>query len=520
MLTTIPKPKKPLKEQKIHLFSRFLLILLCIVCSISSAQERAVKAIVQGKIIHYDPLIPLNITLNRLGLSAITIYPKVNDKGDFYAEVDLYIPTQVWLGYRTNFSIVLHPQDSLWVSFDGNSDQRSSLLRTVKFAGTSAVTNTQIAQFQNLYFASELYDQNKNFYAVKNYDPVQYMRFNDTVRQKGKALYDEFVHTYSPNAESKNWALFETETPYYDNIQFYSIDHKRANNLGPMDTTFVIPIGFYDKLVKRLPLEKSHLMNTNAVSTFSSFYDYYINERRRFEETSDANWGITPTGERFASTTIADSLQLHGIVNYVSDPLLREIMLSHHFSKSFRKQDFKTYEKFITIVTRHITSPFLRDPLQQEYLATKARVEHPELNSRAILKDMQSSPIQEIMEDILRSNKGKVIYVDFWATWCAPCLSEFPNSKRIEADFQNKNVSFVYLCLDSDQDKYKATVSSYDLGGQHYFLSAKQSGSIRDLFKVSGIPFYLLIDRDGTILETGNHLRPLTAKDKINTLLQ
>lgn len=133
---------------------------------------------------------------------------------------------------------------------------------------------------------------------------------------------------------------------------------------------------------------------------------------------------------------------------------------------------------------------------------------------------MQSSPIQEIMEDILQSNKGKVIYVDFWATWCAPCLSEFPNSKRIEADFQNKNVSFVYLCLDSDQDKYKATVSSYDLGGQHYFLSAKQSGSIRDLFKVSGIPFYLLIDRDGTILETGNHLRPLTAKDKINTLFQ
>ncbi|HAL54259.1 MAG TPA: hypothetical protein DCP78_19095 [Sphingobacterium sp.] len=106
-------------------------------------------------------------------------------------------------------------------------------------------------------------------------------------------------------------------------------------------------------------------------------------------------------------------------------------MLSHHFSKSFRKQDFKTYEKFITIVTRHITSPFLRDPLQQEYLARKARVEHPELNSRAILKDMQSSPIQEIMEDILRSNKGKVIYVDFLATWCAPCLSEFPNSKRI-----------------------------------------------------------------------------------------
>ncbi|CAM3685148.1 TlpA disulfide reductase family protein [Sphingobacterium prati] len=520
MFATGPKITLSLKAFKGHLLTIFLLALLSAYSPISNAQVIAEKAILTGTIDHYDATTPLSMTMHRLGRSSVTIYPKVNDKGDFYAEIDLYIPTQIWIGYKTNFSVILHPRDSLWVSFDGNIDQRSALLNTVQFAGTAAVTNTQVAQFQRLYYASELYDQNKNYQAVKNYGPDQYMLFNDTIRQKGKELYARFINAYATNEESKKWALFESESRYYENIQFYAMDHKSANNLGSMDTTFVIPKGFYEKLVNRLPLHIDNLMNTNSILTFSSFFKFYINEQLRSRDTKDSIWGISPIGELFAPPAISDSLVLNSIVDYVTDPLLQEIMLSHHFSKRFQHQDFKTYEKFNTIVTKYIKSPFLRDPLRQEYLATKARVEHPELNSRAILKDMQSSPIQGVIEDILQANKGKVIYIDFWATWCAPCLSEFSNSKKIEADFHDKAVSLVYLCLDSDLDKYKATVSKYDLGGQHYFLSAKQSAAIRDLFKVGGIPFYLLIDKDGTIRETGSHLRPLSAKDKINKLLQ
>lgn len=520
MFATKPKITLSLKVCKGHLLTIFLLALSWVCCPISNAQVAAERAILTGTIDHYEATIPMSITMHRLGLSSMTIYPKVNDKGDFYAEIDLYIPTQIWIGYKTNFSVVLHPRDSLWVSFDGNTYQRSALLSTIQFAGTAAVTNTQVAQFQRLYYASELYDQNKNYQAVKNYGPDQYMLFNDTIRQKGKELYAQFINANTTNEESKKWALFESESQYYDNIQFYAMNHKSANNLGSMDTTFVIPKGFYEKLGSRLPLHIDNLMNTNSILTFSSLFKFYINEQLRSLDTKDSNWGITPSGELFASTAISDSLILNSIVDYTTDPLLQEIMLSHHFSKKFQQQDFKTYEKFNTIVTKYIKSPFLRDPLRQEYLATKARVEHPELNSRAIFKDMRSSPVQGIMEDIFRSNKDKVIYIDFWATWCAPCLSEFSNSKKIEADFHDKAVSLVYLCLDSDLDKYKATVSNYDLGGQHYFLSAKQSAAIRELFKVGGIPFYLLIDKDGTIQETGNHLRPLYAKDKINKLLK
>lgn len=485
-----------------------------------SAQQTAQKAILTGKIEPYDSTIPLSITIHRLGLSSVTTHPKVDSTGNFYTEVDLYIPTQVWIGYKTNFSVLLHPKDSLWVSFDGTSNQRNTVLSTIQFGGNSAVTNRHIAQFQEHYYASELYDRGKSYHAVKNYDPIQYMQFNDSIWQKAKVLYKDFVNSYQPNEESKKWALFECEGFYYDNIMLYATDHKSANNLGPMDTTFVIPKDFYEKLAARLPLHQENLMNTNSVSTLSNFFKPYVYEKLRALNTKDSDWGITPAGGLFAPSTIADSLVLHGIVDFVSDPLLREIMLSLYFSKVFQTQRFAPYEKFNTIATQYITSPFLRNPLHQEYLATKARVEHPELNSRAILKEMQSSPVKDIMADILSANKDKVIYIDFWATWCGPCLSEFPNSKQIEAGFHDKEVALVYLCLDSNLEQYKATISKYELGGQHYFLSAKQSSAIRDLFHINGIPFYMLMDKTGTILETGNHLRPLSVKNKINALLQ
>jgi hypothetical protein len=94
-----------------------------------------------------------------------------------------------------------------------------------------------------------------------------------------------------------------------------------------------------------------------------------------------------------------------------------------------------------------------------------------------------------------------------------------PNSKMVEEEMKNEDVAFVYICLESEEQKYKATIAKLQLGGQHYFLSYQQSREIRTLFEISGIPFYLLIDKNGVIIEKGSHLRPLNVKSKLRNLL-
>jgi hypothetical protein len=95
-----------------------------------------------------------------------------------------------------------------------------------------------------------------------------------------------------------------------------------------------------------------------------------------------------------------------------------------------------------------------------------------------------------------------------------------PNSKIVEHEFGDKDVVFVYLCLESEEQQWKAIREKLQIGGQHYLLSNKQSAEIRELLGVVGVPDYMLIDKKGVIKEKGNHLRPLVAKDKIAEMLK
>ena len=221
-----------------------------------------------------------------------------------------------------------------------------------------------------------------------------------------------------------------------------------------------------------------------------------------------------------APSEIFDSINIFTTIEVVSDPLLLQMMLTEIFDKRFEKQDITAYEQFRDVVDTYIKEPFLKEPLHQKYLQTKSRIENPLVYTEAILKESANLSVSQTVDDILQQNKGKVIYIDVWATWCGPCLAEMPNSKIIEHELKDKDVAFIYICLESNEKQWKATLDKLQLGGQHYLLTNQQSAEMRNLFELTGVPYYLLIDKDGVIREKGHHLRPLNARDKIEEMLK
>lgn len=135
-----------------------------------------------------------------------------------------------------------------------------------------------------------------------------------------------------------------------------------------------------------------------------------------------------------------------------------------------------------------------------------------------VLIKMEDRPVKDLLDDIINRNKGKVIYIDCWATWCSPCLAEMPNSKTLMQEFKSKDVAFVFLCLNSQEDVWRSTIDSLKIEGQHYFLTKKQSNDLRFLLKLQGIPYYILYNKDGAVLEQPT-LRPSMMKEKIDKLL-
>jgi len=465
------------------------------------------KIIVAGKIDNYDPSREVVLAVNRAGFMQESIQVKTDSTGSFTTTFESYIPTDAYLVYKANFLILLHLGDSLFVHFDGQYNDRQEILNTIKFGGNVAQTNQYAAKFQQMYFSNELFhDWDKKDRAVRNYDVEQYIQYLDTVQQKSKELYDQFVSENNPNAESRKWAQLILEENHNHQLASYASGHRRANNMQP---AWDVPLGFYDKLCNSLPINHSMFIASSALNTFINVFDRYISNKLKYSETD-----ITTVVDK-------DSIRIFSAIEFVSDPLLLQLMLTMGFDMDFLfKQNINNYERFHDVVNKYIKEPFLREPLQKKYLQTKLMLESPQIYTETILKEAANLSINWLVDEIFQQNKDKVIYVDFWATWCAPCLAEFPNSKEVEHEFKDTDVVFVYLCLESEENQWKATIDKFQLGGQHYHLSYKQSTEIRNLFDVRGVPEYLLIDKSGVIKEKGTHLRPLVVKDKINEILK
>ncbi|MFR9165309.1 MAG: redoxin family protein [Dysgonomonas sp.] len=116
------------------------------------------------------------------------------------------------------------------------------------------------------------------------------------------------------------------------------------------------------------------------------------------------------------------------------------------------------------------------------------------------------------------AGKGKVVLVDFWASWCGPCKQEMPNVVAAYAKYKDKGFEIVGISLDQDGEAWKGAIKDLkitwpqmsDLKGWQSELSAP--------YAVTSIPYTLLLDKDGKIIE--KNLRGEELLSKLDTLLK
>lgn len=120
--------------------------------------------------------------------------------------------------------------------------------------------------------------------------------------------------------------------------------------------------------------------------------------------------------------------------------------------------------------------------------------------------------------------KGKIVYTDIWATWCAPCREELPKAKEIQKQFAgNDKVVFLYVSVDSQTNKWKDFLKADpDFKGTHINIAdEKQVSNLYKAYQMAGVPSYLLIDQEGKIAAVPAS-RPSSGKaeDEIRALLK
>lgn len=102
----------------------------------------------------------------------------------------------------------------------------------------------------------------------------------------------------------------------------------------------------------------------------------------------------------------------------------------------------------------------------------------------------------------LSSFKGKVVFIDFWATWCVPCIAAMPQTQRMEEKFKSNNdVVFLNVNVSDDIARWKKFVTKENMQGENLFATKEQSDNLFKSYNFTGIPHYVLIDKQGKIID-------------------
>lgn len=122
-------------------------------------------------------------------------------------------------------------------------------------------------------------------------------------------------------------------------------------------------------------------------------------------------------------------------------------------------------------------------------------------------------------EQNLQDYRGKVLIVDFWATWCAPCRKEIPDFIALKEEYGEKGLEIIGISLDDSMSDLKDFVKTNKIN--YPVLYRDQDRKIVDLFGgIKGIPTTFIIDRDGKVVNKFVGLRGKEVfKDEIEPLL-
>ena len=179
--------------------------------------------------------------------------------------------------------------------------------------------------------------------------------------------------------------------------------------------------------------------------------------------------------------------------------------------KVFNGNDLQLYlDKYLSLTGDSATISILKE----KYNLNFAR------NDELILQDMYGN--QTTLKKVLDQHRGKIVYVDFWASWCAPCKHSMPFAKKLRESYKGKDIIFLYIGYNDAEATWKKEIVNQgidDLAENYLILNHKTASYIID-HEINSIPRYMIYGRNGELINQ-NAPRPEShdIKEVLNNIL-
>jgi thiol-disulfide isomerase/thioredoxin len=127
------------------------------------------------------------------------------------------------------------------------------------------------------------------------------------------------------------------------------------------------------------------------------------------------------------------------------------------------------------------------------------------------VQDLDGKPLS------VANDKGKIVLIDFWATWCGPCVRELPNVLKVYAKDHDKGFDIIGVSLDSDKAKLTSFIKEKNMTWPQYFDGKGWENKVSTKYGINSIPATYLLGKDGKII--GKDLRGDALDNAVTTAL-
>lgn len=440
----------------------------------------------------------------------LRVVDDLDEEGHFEGRFERFYPQEVMLKYETIFTVFVNPGDSLHIKIDAEklgTDEET--YHALSFTGDAIEENEQITKCQAWLSPLINKESNNSAWKMKNYNPDRYFQFRDSLRKFYHRTRIEFVEKNMISEIIDSWMYYEIEDDFFHNLAFYPFYHQKHNKYP---ASWEVPVTYYDFFNNvQLPIESVYNASF-ARPLASEYFNFYIRNKiqNELKQRGLVKDTISSDGQIVHIWKVNnDSISIDGIIKYTPKGIFRQIVLNWLFTTQLKNEmKIDLFDRYSSIISNEIDEPFLKIPLLEAYQEVKETAKNQVSMKITRFAISENTDGNDILKQILKANKGKVIYIDCWATWCGPCVMEMPYSRKLMSDLKDEAVEFVFLCFNSPKEAAQRKVTELKLGGTHYFLNVDQSNHLQKTLAFSSFPNYILIDKNGQIVKSGSDLRP------------
>ncbi|UOK41702.1 MULTISPECIES: TlpA family protein disulfide reductase [Flavobacterium] len=447
--------------------------------------------VVKGKI--------LNLTseeINQVNIECSIVTPlgnlhekknyKLNADGTFEIKLDHALPyQQIWLSVGELFYTGLYANKDLYIELDAQilKSQKEAMFNGpgVKFLGKDGAFNAYMNN-HILYIREKYFELSKGISELssKKLEVPIYVKKYDSIYTAINKLDDEFI---KQNPSNFSWMIKnESQSEYYGGLCVYFWSKQ-------------MPAELFEKMKNH----KAYLTSNNGMLFYNYFLTYLETSGNKKKPAGIAR--ATTEKIKMLDSLFAPSKSDFLKIKFMSKDPIEQKEILETVLPSIKTDWCKTLIQDSYSTTLEKLASLNKTLKESKPIVSDSKLDQPigELPFGAKLYKVDSLNAKTLLTNLKNSFQGKALYIDMWATWCAPCIGQFPYSKRLHEETKSLPVEFVYLCTSegSDIEKWQTKIVEFQLSGTHIFVAKEIENELMEMFSASGFPTYILINKEG-----------------------